>query len=541
MKVLTAGLLFILLMSTASAAALEVDEEELAEGRDGPVEFINYEGPHEIINTRDQIRGIGIFLGNAVVEAGRPYGFQGKYTVIHAVDPDKNGLLDADIFIIEKTAQVDHIRNLRSMIGAYLETYYEYNREDAALLAEFITIYNAVFRGNMDYVKTKYNELVISYLVPEKIGMAKVYSEWPGKTMILIPLSEFAEKGRLASLQSDELTEDQVIEEMRTEEDMGIDERRGMVELKEREVVETRQEIAEERQQLDQREQDLLQQQEEIQQEREQPEEAGVERVPADIRTGEDQGVAAAVDRTPADIRTEEEQSIEAELERIDEQRQELDQQEQAQEERVERIQEERATIVEDTRTLLAEQGEETAGITEIISEEGGERPGTAAVESTLFLKVQEVSGEILGTLVSVNLKNGEVIRESNLNAVRQRWFSEEGDKVIVLAGREGRGGAVRLIVLDAETLEMEIQGEDELYIDSAVVIDGTDIYAVINTDGEYKLGRFNRDLARQAQSELLIDPLTAILVKNGNVFVQDTQGKVRILTSSNLKEAAQE
>ena len=99
MKIVSIGLLFILLIGTVFATALDVDEEELAEGRDGPIKFINYEGPHEIINTRDEIRGIGIFLATAARENGRPYGFQGKYTVIHAVDPEKNGLLDADIFI----------------------------------------------------------------------------------------------------------------------------------------------------------------------------------------------------------------------------------------------------------------------------------------------------------------------------------------------------------------------------------------------------------------------------------------------------------
>ena len=56
--------------------------------------------------------------------------------------------------------------------------------------------------------------------------------------MILIPLTEKEETGGLGSLNSDEISDDKVIEDLREEEDKGLDERRDLVDLKEREIEE---------------------------------------------------------------------------------------------------------------------------------------------------------------------------------------------------------------------------------------------------------------------------------------------------------------
>ena len=51
-------------------------------------------------------------------------GNKAKYYVIHAVDPNEKGKLDADILFIGADATVDHITNLRRIIGSYLEAAY---------------------------------------------------------------------------------------------------------------------------------------------------------------------------------------------------------------------------------------------------------------------------------------------------------------------------------------------------------------------------------------------------------------------------------
>jgi len=491
-------LLILFLMVSTLGTALEVDTEELEQGRDGPVEFINYEGPYDKIDTREQIFGIGRSLGSQVPDKANKYTFNGKYTVIHAVDLSVNEKLDADIFIVEKDASVDHIRNLRLMIQGYLETAYEYTAEDAALLAEFITVYNAVFRGNSSYIESKYKEIVIKFLVPEKIGLSTVYSEWPGKSMILIPLTEKAGKGTVGSLGTDELTEEDVIENLRTREDMGLEERRDMVDLKEREIEESVEQIQEEQQELDQREEEL--------QER--------------------------LERIPADLTEEEAQEVEQELVSIEERREELAQEEEEQDERIERIQEEREEIAEDTRTMLESEGEVAAGITEIIQEEG---EAVSAPDIITVLLVKEISGEVLCSLASVNKKTGEIVKESSLNTIRQRWFGETSDVLFVLAGREEGQGAVRLLSLDRDTYEIISQSEDDIFKNSELLLYESYVYAVFNEGGEWKIGKYNPQCSRIASSTAEVDPITDLLIQNSALYVQDKRGKIIVLDIDNL------
>ncbi|MCK5248945.1 MAG: hypothetical protein KAJ98_03215, partial [Spirochaetaceae bacterium] len=58
-------LLVILLIVCSSlwAEDVRVDRDELASIGDQSIKFINYVGPYEFINTLDQIRGIGRYLG----------------------------------------------------------------------------------------------------------------------------------------------------------------------------------------------------------------------------------------------------------------------------------------------------------------------------------------------------------------------------------------------------------------------------------------------------------------------------------------------
>ena len=84
------------------ASALEVDRAELQSASANSVVFINYTGPHQIINTAEQIRSIGSGLGASISanpERASRAGQETRYYVIHAVDPSTTEKLDADILI----------------------------------------------------------------------------------------------------------------------------------------------------------------------------------------------------------------------------------------------------------------------------------------------------------------------------------------------------------------------------------------------------------------------------------------------------------
>ena len=132
------------------------------------MEFVNYEGPHDRIDTLPQILGIGRALARDLSDGTGP-SFDGKYRVQRIFDPDAEGL-SADIFILGEESGVDHIRNLRRIVAAYLSEAYDYEFRDAEILAEFASYYNAVHRGDMDYIEQMYQPRVPRPSILKKPG-----------------------------------------------------------------------------------------------------------------------------------------------------------------------------------------------------------------------------------------------------------------------------------------------------------------------------------------------------------------------------------
>ena len=178
--------LFVLVMAIAQESEplpAEVETENLED-----VEFINYTGPNDVIDSVSAIRAIGTELGNQIIQDEvSSLGNRDRYSVVHAVSDDENNLLDADVFFIGKDASVDHITNLRRIISAYIEAAYSYNEEEADSLAVYITAYNAVYRGRYEVFQAKYKSLVMENLTNEDCGLSKNYAEWSGNSEIVIP------------------------------------------------------------------------------------------------------------------------------------------------------------------------------------------------------------------------------------------------------------------------------------------------------------------------------------------------------------------
>ncbi|MCR5765000.1 MAG: hypothetical protein K6G09_03365 [Treponema sp.] len=156
------------------------------------IEFINYTGPNDVIDSASAIRAIGIEIGKQIVQDKySSLGNRDRYSVTHAIseetEPEK---LNADIFYIGKDASVDHINNLRRIIAGYIEAAYSYSSDDADNISVYITAYNAVYRGQYDFFAAKYKNLVIENLTKENCGLSKNYTEWSGHSEIIIPLKK---------------------------------------------------------------------------------------------------------------------------------------------------------------------------------------------------------------------------------------------------------------------------------------------------------------------------------------------------------------
>lgn len=489
----------ILLVSAAVISAIEVDREELETVEPGAVEFLNYEGPHGVINTRNEIIGIGRALAAQSALQDGTGRYHSKYSVIHAVGPEGEQGMPADIFILESGAGVDHIRNLRRIVAGYLSTAYSYDFDRAMLIAEFVTIYNAVFRRDMEMVAAKYSATVIGHLEPDKMGISTRYDEWAGNTMMLIPLTGGADKTGPGAVSSEEVSSDEVIEKLREEEDRGIDQRKGMVELREEEAEGELDRIAEERRSLEDEEAGLTEKEKELEE---------------DLERARDEG-------------TGDEEELEKELEETrerladtEERKEELEEEEKEQEERVERIRDEREQIAEDEKDLLEEPS----------------APAEGASDGTLFILYKETGGRVEGTLVVVSPATGAVKKQAGDITVMGKGFSEYRGSALVV-GKASRG-FVTILSVGMENLDIRKEGAEEVHPDSQIVVTPGGIYAAVISGGGVYLGRFDEDLVLADRSADPIIPYSYIKADGSTVMVQSEHGDVLVLDSESLEEA---
>ncbi|MDR3334461.1 MAG: hypothetical protein LBT13_06195 [Treponema sp.] len=465
----------------------QVNTDELRKSQ-APVEFLNYEGPVARVDSRAQIRGIGYTLGVAVNGGSTRTGSQNRYFVIHSVSAPEGDKLDADLFGLGADAGVDHIRNLRLIIQGYLEGAYRYSAADAQLLAQYITVYNAVYRRDWDYFSARYKVPVIQQSTPEQAGLSTRFNEWPGKTLLFIPLGN-AQPGSLSAVDTTVLTDSRVQEELRKDEHQGIEQRGAMVEFKEREAAEAEERAAT----LREAEEPALREAEERA-----PQEERVQE--QQERTGERHAETTPVEQIEVASREEAAQAAEA-----------LAEQKRAE------IREEQGGIAEDQEGFIGDENPEVpSGII-----------GIALVDPD----------SPMGCIVKLNPLTGEEIKRSIIDTINARTVTLINNKLIAIAGQNRGNGAIRLVEIDLETLEMTIQGAEDIHRESRLWVNGSDLYAISSSGGNCYLARFNTALERQAQSVITVHPFATLNVQGNMLLTQRANGTAVILNPGDLTE----
>jgi len=515
-RILSAIIIF---AGITAAGYAQIDRSELEQDL-SQVVFINYEGPHAVIDTREQIRRLGTVLGQQVfdgesgiaptiaamsAEKRAAYSYKveagtvNRYFVIHCVSGPESGKIDADIFGLGVDTGVDHIRNLRTIIQGYLQNAYRYNERDAALLAEYITIYNAVYRGSWDYFSGRYKTQVMGNLAKDKAGLSIRYDEWPGRTMMLIPLGP----GGLSAIDTTTITDRRVVEELRKEDDRGVPQRQGMVELKEREAGQAEQRAQTERQTIRQEENKNTQERQEIAQERQ--------------KTQEDQQ-AGKITPNQAQQKQEEldkrEQAADEKDKELNQRRDDVRKLEEFAEKKTDEAKQERQDIAKDQQAAIVEQtGEGVIGV--MISRE---TPTT------------------MGRLVRISMTGTEQKR-STLDTVHIRTLTMVGGKILAVAGENKGNGAVRLIEINQNSLDMAKQGDDDIMTGSLLWINASDLYVItvdLNTKYCY-FGRFDANLEMKAKSVVRVHPNASLTIQQGRLLTQDENGNAIILDPADL------
>jgi hypothetical protein len=525
-------LLFLSPLFRLAAQETAVNREELEQNL-APVEFINYVGPQDRIDSLDQIRSIGTALGTVIRGGAERAGSVGRYFVIHSVSPRDGDKLDADIFGLGIDVGVDHIRNLRLIIQGYLEFAYEYSPQDAALLAEYVTVYNAVFRGTGDYFRSRYKIPVMENINPERAGISIRFDEWPGQTLMLIPLGTGA-SGSLSALDTTILTAPEVVKELRQDDDRGIEQRKDMVDLKEREAGEAEQratllreaiageeaQIVRERTEAARERTEAARERVEIAQERQQARQAEAEGRAAPEETRKTEAQLAerekALDQQEAQT-ARREQDLDRQKEALEEKQQEAQASEDFAGRKIVEAQQERADIARDQQELL-------------------NRPPRDAGAGVIGVRLIAPNSP-LGRIVRMDTDSGAEIKASDLNTVNARTVTSLGNKLITVAGENRGTGAIRLIEINPNTLEMDKQGNDNIAPDSLLWTRGNSLYAITSAGGSLYLARFNTDLELQVRSTVTVHPFATLTFNGDSILTQRSDGSLVILDGGTLAE----
>lgn len=543
-------------------SAQNVNERELRSAGDAStIVFENYEGPHSVIETAAAISSIGAGLGNQLKNAGTQssgtFGANGKYTVIHAVDPSEQGKLDADIILINPNATVDHIRNLRRIIASYLSAAYGYSQQDASTVATFVTVYNAVYRNQLDTFKSKYKNIVISNLTEKKCGLSIKWSDWPGNSQIVIPLGEYAEGG-LSSVDTSVISDKKVVESMKEDDDKGVDERKNMVDIKEREAEnaetkaqEAAKEAAQDKQALDEQKKNQAQAEKNAQAKQNEADKAkkdaenAKKEAAADPQNKAKQAEAKQAEQKAENAQKEadqaksnaeqEQQKTQQQQQKADESAKKAEEQQQKADKKLDEAQNERMEIAKDQQEILE---------SELKQLEDG---------TVIGLKVVK-EADYLSTLVKVNSKTGKVVKESPVKVIRGRTIIAVQDAVVGVAtgasfpktsgdstfymaicGENSGKGAIKLCLIDAFKMEIQKESEENVSEHSVLVNNGSNFYCVIQDKSGWVLGRYDKSLNLIQKSAVNISESTPITITGKGIVVTNSNNIPVLLSVSDL------
>lgn len=545
------------LLPLAGLAALDVAKSEIESTSGAKVTFVNYEGPQTVVQSAAEIRGIGAALAAAI---GKPDGVSARagnldrYAVIRAVDPKTTLGLDADIIIIGKDSIIDHIDNVRRVVAGYLEGAWGYSRADAATLAVFITVYNAVHRGDMAYFGAKYKAVVTKELDAADAGLSTKWDEWPGKTRILIPLSSGAQPGAAGAVSTGTISGKEVTQSMKSEPGAGIPQRQALVDIKQKEVGQAQDQAAQAAQaasaaaakaaadqaQLAQAQKDLAAAQKAAQAapaasspnagtgtpqaqapaaqtQAAQPSvaqaPAAASVAPAATTPSGAAAAPAAASSTPGQAQQASSTSpqVAAAQAKVAEAQQtaaasqaDAAAKDAAAKQAQATVATKEAAVAADRQSIAADQN---AAIADQVA-----KAKAAGATGILLLEIVD-TGYPYARVDFVDTKTGALIAASTINSIRSRSLVDGGSVFVAVAGKEGGTGAVRLVAIDKQSLAQTAQGEVDIFPESVVTKLGDAYFAVIKaSDGKYYLGRFGADLKEGARSKDAVNPYTFVV-----------------------------
>jgi glucan-binding YG repeat protein len=533
---LAAICLVALFVPATASSSLGVDVNELKTAQ--KIQFIDYTGPIKVLQTDREIRAIGAELARQVLKGSMVAAFLTRYTAIHAVDTAEPDKFSADIILLNKDSRIDLIANVRRVTSAYLSNLYKYPTRDSDVLALLVTYYNALYRGNLSYFKEKYKTAVLSHLDKDIVGISTKYFDWPGKTQLVIPLNENVTRDIFGALNSSEISGKAVIEQLKTQENKGIPERKAIVELKQQEVKKGQAVVDQGAKQLAEQNRQTQQAQTEVEAARRAEEQAKTQqerKAAQDMLAAKETVLAqkqAAQQATEEKLSTQQ-AAVQEKQQEVAEEKKEI-----ASDQAAQRLQQNPEQVKKDLtqkEAQLAQRETTVAAREEAVKK--GQTDQAIFAGKLYYLKIKEYlsGGHYNNDMLVINAATGAVILKSTEAHICGRKFDLFKNGVVVITYKTTHNEGHYLTLLDLDTLQRKAISDEAVFFRSFVETRDEFTYVVVDKGSAYYLGKFSAEMKLVAISKDEVDPDSFISFFNDLVYINGKNKNILVLNKADL------
>ncbi len=571
-------LALIIVLFSASLFAYEVDIDEIKSKK---VNFVNYTGKGNKTESVTEIKSIGYRLSYLVKKgkADTPLRFNMKYSVIRALAKSDKEKFSADIILIDKDAKVDHIRNIRRIISAYLEGMYGYTEKEADAVALYTTYYNALYRGNTDYFSTKYSESVMKHITKKNAGISTLWSDWPGRTAIIIPLTEENKRGEIAGIDPFVIADDKVKDEVKKDKDNN-ESKKEIIALKEKDIDTSKKNLEEDKKQLEEKKKETKDEKKKVEEKKAETEKKKEEIKKEKVETAKikdpekKKAKEEEIKKKEDEVKKDEKKNTETEK-KVNKEEEKIKKDEKVIEKKQEEIKKKEEDVKKEKSDTTPTDKEKTPADTKDNTKDNTKPDEkTAAKEETLkkkeetlkekekeldkredtlkdkvpsegvfalkiyYLEVKEYldGGHYNNIMYMINTTTKKIDFKSPVETICGRRYDVFSGGIAVITHTGTHEAGHRLTLLDRETLQATKTGEDNIFWRSFIEIKENNIYAIIKDGETFYLGKFDTNLKLIAKSEEKINGNTFITFFEKFIYVTREDKTIIVLKVEDLK-----
>ncbi|MDO6392502.1 P83/100 family protein [Leptospira santarosai] len=501
------------------------------------VRFIN----RSSVRAGEEVRGTNEKVGSSLAEVlkkepGKTHS-QGGISITRIAPEEKK--FGADIFAISEDSDYGHINSIQRILTGFVKSNFGYDDKNSDILATYILYYNAIHRKDKSYIGKKYSNSVIKFVNPNSIGISRRYSEWPGKTQILIPLVEDI-LGK--DVHTDEL-EDEVNKELdkkkegQSEKDK-FDDLQSEKNKKELEEVKRRKEENQNKQkeisdketrtdkELQELNKDPVKNKTQIAEKKKEKEQIQKEKESAkkeEQKLKEKEKEVAKKDEERKNNKTSSSSSSKSDSKSDSGSKSETDNRSSSDNKKSEA--ELKKELAETKKELEIKKEEE---------KKKEEFDKNVVGGKILFLKTLKYldKGHYNNELQVLDPTKDDTIFRGEFNKICGRTFEIVDGKALVIGFEDGHSSNHKLILIDQETLKPVLSAEDNIFWRSPMIVKGDEIYAFEEVQEKYYLSRFSKDLKKQAKSSEEISPNSNVTFYGEKIYVtgkEESSGSIQI------------